>query len=160
MHSLVNLKKKMLLQDTFSVNQGKKVHCSDRPFTCGPTLLQCYYCFLSLRCELLILMEKKGFEISREQMDGGGGEEAGSSSAPKAAQCANGNDGIASCCADKVEGQEERKDVSDQEGMESEDEEHEFVPGPLLSLKDELERDKVMLFLFLSFFPFIVLLVL
>ncbi|XP_078182688.1 rho GDP-dissociation inhibitor 1-like [Carex rostrata] len=75
-------------------------------------------------------------------MEGSGREEAGSSSAPITAQCENGNDAIASCHAGEVEGTEERKDGSDQEEIESEDEEHEFVPGPLLSLKDELEKDK------------------
>lgn len=87
-------------------------------------------------------------------MEGSGREEAGSSSAPKTAQCENGNDAIASCHAGEVEGTEERKDGSDQEEIESEDEEHEFVPGPLLSLKDELEKDKV---IFLSLFLIILL---
>lgn len=77
-------------------------------------------------------------------MEGGDGVEAGSSSAPKATQCENGDDAIASCCAEGQE--EERRDGSDQEGIESDDEKHEFVPGPLLSLKDELEKDKVVFF--------------
>ncbi|KAJ4802641.1 Rho gdp-dissociation inhibitor 1 [Rhynchospora pubera] len=84
------------------------------------------------------------------QMEMGyGEEEAGSSSAPlKVAQCENGNDAIASCCASEVDGEEkdeeeeERKDGSDHEEIDGEDEEHEFVPGPLLSLKDQLEKDK------------------